>query len=338
MFRLGEAGLGLWVTDSKGSGDSGLYRVHREGAHLRVKQLEADQLCATARRRGWINTEQSTLDAGRSDFIELLADSDSSSSGRYSTADQRPPTDRFYAFASEDTPGRYRLALRDDLVVELETTEPDIYEASSLWITTKISIFRSGEVTPRMVLEAQTTETPPAGLPGLTAADYDGDGYRDLEVLDWWGATGNEGYRVFLYDPEAELFTLSTLYDGGGEPDGSGCVHTHSNGGHAGMIFSASYACPRDGRLAPVSTFSQTYDKESDAYVFDKRTWSPAGRLLSHTEGRLGRRASGVVDTVWSKTREWDPEGQNYTCSTRQWNGTTLEITERTQGCPPRAP
>ncbi len=111
----------------------------------------------------------------------------------------------------------------------------------------------------------------------LGTQDFDGDGYRDLQLLYVWGVTGNRGYLVWRYDPSSarlvEDRALSEL--GNPQPIAAGrCVLTRGTGGAAGQIFYEEILCWRDGQLVSVERVEQDYDDA--AAVFIRHTWREA--------------------------------------------------------------
>ena len=107
----------------------------------------------------------------------------------------------------------------------------------------------------------------------LRTIDLDADGWRDLLVGRFWGATGNSGYDVWRYDSASRRFvldsTLSTLVN----PTpvrGRPCVSTHSNSSVAddGM----GVYCLHSGRWRLDSAESHTWLRDSNAIRHDIMT------------------------------------------------------------------
>ena len=66
----------------------------------------------------------------------------------------------------------------------------------------------------------------------LRAIDLDADGWRDLLVGKFWGATGNRGYDVWRYAPSAHRFVADTMLSQLCNPDpipGRACIASHAN-------------------------------------------------------------------------------------------------------------
>lgn len=139
---------------------------------------------------------------------------------------------------------------------------------------------------PRQVLRISANEAPRRGGEILEAVDLNADGWMDLMLMSWWGATGNTGYEVFVYDPAARRFTKSQVLSAQSNPEpigGRPCVRTHAVGGMAGMIHDQDEFCWRGGVWVHVRSESQVWDRErstDSVYVF-RRT------IRARRNGRL---------------------------------------------------
>jgi hypothetical protein len=73
--------------------------------------------------------------------------------------------------------------------------------------------------------------------------DVNFDGYNDVYVMTWWGATGNEGGCMWLFNPATGRFDygkeFSELGSHGLDP-ATKTILTYSNGGMVGLVFNAS--------------------------------------------------------------------------------------------------
>jgi hypothetical protein len=90
---------------------------------------------------------------------------------------------------------------------------------------------------------------PPRGGEFFRAVDLNRDGWLDLQVLTTWGATGNQAFDVFLYQPSRGRFVRDTVLTGAGSPTpmvARPCVATHWHMG--GGIYSNGVYCWRAGR------------------------------------------------------------------------------------------
>lgn len=115
----------------------------------------------------------------------------------------------------------------------------------------------------------------------LRSVDLDGDGYRDLMLMIWYGATGNAGHAVWLWDARAGRFA----YDAGLSnhtnlrPVDGGCWETQSVGGHAGRIYTRERLCRVSGRVTVVRSERQDFDYDARVYIRTIR--EPRGDTLA---------------------------------------------------------
>jgi len=106
-----------------------------------------------------------------------------------------------------------------------------------------IEVFRVNAEKPFQRLEGcdwSAMEPPPKDSGWFLAQDVNFDGYADIFLMTWWGATGNQGGCVWLYNPGTGRFEYSqefselpgfTL-----EPEKK-TILTFSNGGMAGLVY-----------------------------------------------------------------------------------------------------
>lgn len=142
-------------------------------------------------------------------------------------------------------------------------------------------------------------QRPPGGTtPALAVEDLDFDGYLDLLLVTWWGATGNTGYAVWIYDPDSgsfvpnrELWGQSNLT---ARPEQE-VVTTFFRGGHAGAIHVASAFRWIDGEAVVVCAVEQDWLPQRQVY---RRT------VLRRMEDRLEE----VESIEWSGREPEDRE------------------------------
>ncbi len=120
-------------------------------------------------------------------------------------------------------------------------------------------------------IEAGMSEPPPRGGNFFEAQDINFDGYKDIRLMSWWGATGNTGYRYWLFDPSKNVFVensdLSSLSNPTPELQ-TKTITTHSVGGMAGCIYNnATYKFDGDGKLILIRSEKQDYVEESKSFV-----------------------------------------------------------------------
>ena len=99
----------------------------------------------------------------------------------------------------------------------------------------------------------------------LSTFDLDADGYRDLLVGKFWGATGNRGYDVWRFDPAARRFVadgeLSTLWNL--RPiAGRRCVSSSSNS--SARDDGMGVYCLHDGKWRLDSLETNTWNRDSN--------------------------------------------------------------------------
>jgi hypothetical protein len=85
-------------------------------------------------------------------------------------------------------------------------------------------------------------EPPSEGADWLSVEDINFDGYKDIYVMTWWGATGNQGGCWWLYNPATEHFEFSKEFSELSvrriNPDEK-TILTFSVGGQAGIVHDA---------------------------------------------------------------------------------------------------
>jgi len=143
-----------------------------------------------------------------------------------------------------------------------------VYKAPSYHYVKEIQVYRSEELlqTVRVNMVDPVDEGGNAEL-GLVDANF--DGYGDLQLLSYRGATGNEGWLFWLYDPGRERFKYnsdlsnvpSVWFD-----EESKSVFASAVAGHAGRLYSAAVYEWEGMNLVLVRLESQSYDEEAGMY------------------------------------------------------------------------
>jgi hypothetical protein len=115
--------------------------------------------------------------------------------------------------------------------------------------------------------------------------DLDADGWRDLLVGRFWGATGNSGYDVWRFDPSSRRFVadsiLSNLVNPAPVP-GRPCVSTYSNS--SAVDDDMGVHCLHAGRWRLDSAESHTWLRDSNAIRHDVMARRADSLVIVHSE------------------------------------------------------
>jgi hypothetical protein len=159
-----------------------------------------------------------------------------------------------------------------------------------------IQVFRDKEEAPWQVLEeCESPEVPYRDAEWVMFQDFNFDGYKDVEMLRWWGATGREGFCVWLYKPETGKFDYSKEYEKlegkiSWNPD-SKTISVRDNEKHTGAEYEIRTYKVVNNNLIPVELETQDCPSENNG--------------LRHTWHRLQK------DGRWHETRtELIPDSQ----------------------------
>ena len=106
-------------------------------------------------------------------------------------------------------------------------------------IVGELTVYRAGSVARWQTLdECEVIDSPPKGERWLKTEDLNFDGFEDLLLLAWWGATGNQSWCVWLFDPPSGKFRYVRDFSLGAHvlnpKDKS--ITVSANGGGAGGI------------------------------------------------------------------------------------------------------
>lgn len=195
-----------------------------------VKDLEKGEMKITSART--IGEEE----AANERFSEL--------SERYKRRDykepEKPPADAFRTWDFEIVKD-VRNGWDFDVVVhpDIKSFHVHLVGDPKFNVITKMEIFRDGKKEPFQTLPVEMDESPYRG-DFFKTEDMNFDGYKDIQILNSWGATGNTSWSYWLFDPAKQEFVyndeLSQL-DGPYPIENKKLIGTWSNGGAAACIY-----------------------------------------------------------------------------------------------------
>ena len=114
-----------------------------------------------------------------------------------------------------------------------------------------------------IALDGEFESPPTYARDALRMIDIDADGYADLLIGKFWGATGNTYYAIWMFEPATRRFVIDTSlhedtpfkYVVPGRP----CIWTASN--TSAWDNSGAMLCRRGGRWIVDSTAESSYDR-----------------------------------------------------------------------------
>jgi len=119
------------------------------------------------------------------------------------------------------------------------------------------------------------------GYPVVEAVDFDGDGWGELKLMEWWGATGNQKFHVWRFDPRRARFVpdsvLTETISPRPIPDEPGCVRGHYHGG--GATSDSWTICRERGRWVKTSSESR-YVPDGKPLLVHERRERRGGRMV----------------------------------------------------------
>lgn len=149
-----------------------------------------------------------------------------------------------------------------------------------------------GTGAPLGVLRVMEGEPPPLGSDFLRGEDLNRDGWMDVQLSRFWGATGNVMVDIFMYDPARARFVRDTALSDMGEHSPVAdrpCVRSYWRWGHAGALYDKIEYCWIAGRWQMSRSQSQTYAPELNrgdtmTYVRTTRWRRPDGRYVTRAD------------------------------------------------------
>lgn len=210
----------------------------------------------------------------------------------------------------------------------------------------RVEITRTGDH-PRLIqtirLDVDHSQHPYRDAEYFTVADINGDGYQDIQILIWYGATGNSGYDIWLYDPRTEVFVLSKdldAYEWNHQP-GQVRSHFHAGGGEQGWSISIfedgrlvelcgeKITVPRDPHLSTLAGYlveakPDTGGKqvETPLLVFSRYNYDPKARKSvgqDYLDDGYGQGGEPDCKHLLRETiRKWNPEKKVFVETVRE--------------------
>ncbi len=187
---------------------------------------------------------------------------------------------------------RCSLAAGEDVTIVLAV---DSMEGGLTYIKDLRALYADGST---QDLGGAGAEPPPRGEAFLHTIDLDFDGTRELGLLEWWGATGNEGWQYWRWQSATHRLVDDTVLTNLGNPEplaGTHCLRTHGVGGMAGMIHSMEVGCWQGGRLVTVGAENQSWNDTIHAFLRYLSTRRPGAGALTLL------RIDTVRDSLWKQ-------------------------------------
>ena len=150
-----------------------------------------------------------------------------------------------------------------------EVRKPDP-EGNSQSTIHDVQVFRGRSSEPLQSLadcEWLGMEAPYRGSDWFRVEDMNFDGYPDIFVLTSWGATGNEGGCVWLFNPNKGRFEFSKEFSELGTYTVDPATKTITTRGHAGVgaIIAAKYIV-ENNRPVSIITVNQDFDPDKEQF------------------------------------------------------------------------
>lgn len=137
-------------------------------------------------------------------------------------------------------------------------------------IVQSIEVRQAGKSTVLQTLQSRMDEPPYRNAQYFRAEDLNFDGYRDLRLLIAWGATGNETYDAWLFNPKTGLFDFHAEFADLTDPTPDPLakeIRSFAVAGMAGAIYVKGTYRWEDGRLTLVREERQDWISEKGYFV-----------------------------------------------------------------------
>ena len=135
----------------------------------------------------------------------------------------------------------------------------------------RIEVHREGDQKVIQTIEDAELQTPPPGFEHLQVEDINFDGYKDLKIFGWAGATGNVGYSYWLFQKKTGRFVfhekLSDLCDP--EPNQKTKeIISYCKGGMVGQEYTEqTFKWSKKGKLILVREERQEWVDEKEHFL-----------------------------------------------------------------------
>ena len=93
-------------------------------------------------------------------------------------------------------------------IFSLEITRPDV----DIWHVRLIHIYKADQDNEIQILSVGDMETPNIE-DYFVIQDINFDGYKDIRLLKYWGATGNLIFSAWIYDPKTGIFKYQPEFE-----------------------------------------------------------------------------------------------------------------------------
>jgi tetratricopeptide (TPR) repeat protein len=172
----------------------------------------------------------------------------------------------------------YKFKIRQDLPiisVKVQMENMPIEGDASYSLARRLIVSKDGRVIQEIDVDNSECERALDTKTYLTAEDINFDGYQDLKLLCWWGATGNEGFKYWLYDRKSGTFIYNSSFEGLSNPTPNSETHeicTHANMGSAGMQYSNECYKFIDDKLTLIRSVTQDGTVTRDGKTYFVKT------------------------------------------------------------------
>jgi hypothetical protein len=123
---------------------------------------------------------------------------------------------------------------------------------------------------PLLNLEVLEAEPPYRGAKYFQGEDINFDGYADIKLMSWWGATGNNAYHYWLFDPRKGRFVLNHELSELTNPTPNyktKRIRSHHVWGMAGNIYDTATYVFQNGRVVLIRDESQEWVKNTKHFL-----------------------------------------------------------------------